>query len=116
MVAFSLIKRLYRKTAVDCVDRVVDVVKKPSIAGVNKAQGYGKNGFQYFDIISGLETYFKKSSGLQRFQHFFSLMLVLAWSKPKKSPTVLLKNSSYQKLVNLRLRKPQKNQDLVISG
>ena len=26
--------------------------------------------FQYYDIISGLETYFKKLPGLQKFQHF----------------------------------------------
>src|SRR5438874_13132582 len=26
--------------------------------------------FQYYDIISSLETYFKKLSGLQKFQHF----------------------------------------------
>src|SRR5215472_13679969 len=69
--SFGLIKRLYRKTTVDCVDHIVDVVKWSSIAGLNKARCYnGSEGFQYFDIISGLETYFKKLPGLQKFQHF----------------------------------------------
>src|SRR3954471_23374566 len=69
--SFGLIKRLYCNTTVDCVDHVVDVVKRSSIAGLNKARRYnGKEGFQYFDIISGLETYFKRLPGLQRFQHF----------------------------------------------
>jgi hypothetical protein len=69
--SFGLIKRLYRKTAVDCVDHIVDVVKRSSIAGLNKARCYnGSEGFQYFDIISGLETYFRKLPGLQKFQHF----------------------------------------------
>jgi len=69
--SFGLIKRLYRKTTVDCVDHVVDVVKRSSITGLNKARCYnGDEGFQYYDIISGLETYFKKLPGLQKFQHF----------------------------------------------
>jgi len=69
--SFGLIKRLYRKATVDCVDHVVDVVKRSSIAGLNKARRYnGSEGFQYYDIISGLETYFKKLPGLQKFQHF----------------------------------------------
>jgi hypothetical protein len=46
--SFDLIKRLYRKTTVDCVDHVVDVVKRSSIAGLNKVRRYnGSNGFQY---------------------------------------------------------------------
>ena len=69
--SFGLIKRLYRKTTVDCVDHVVDVVKRSSIAGLNKARRYnGSNGFQYYDILSSLEIYFKKLPGMQRFQHF----------------------------------------------
>ncbi|CAG8566716.1 8269_t:CDS:2 [Ambispora leptoticha] len=69
--SFGPIKRLYRKTTVDCVDHIADVVKRSSIAGLNKARRYnGDEGFQYYDIISGLETYFKKLPGLQRFQHF----------------------------------------------
>src|SRR5215813_4889755 len=69
--SFGLIKRLYRNTTVDCVDHVVEVVRRSSIAGLNKARRYnGKDGFKYFDIISGLETYFKKLHGLQKYQHF----------------------------------------------
>jgi hypothetical protein len=34
--SFGLIKKLYRKTTVDCVDHIVEVVKKSSIAGLNK--------------------------------------------------------------------------------
>src|SRR3954466_7865788 len=69
--SFGLVKRLYRKTTVDCVDHVVDVVKRSSIAGLNKAQCYnGDEGFQYYDFVSSLETYFKKLPGMQKFQHF----------------------------------------------
>jgi hypothetical protein len=69
--SFGLIKRLYRKTTVDCVDHVVEVVKKSSVARLNKARRYNDRAdFQYFDIISSLETYFKKLPGLQKFQHF----------------------------------------------
>jgi len=38
--SFGLIKRLYRKTTVDCVDHIVDVVKRSSISGLNKTQYY----------------------------------------------------------------------------
>jgi len=69
--SFRLIKKLYHKIMVDCVDHVVNMVKRSSIAGLNKVQHYNsKDGFQYFDIISGLKTYFKKLPGLQKFQHF----------------------------------------------
>jgi len=52
--SFRLIKKFYRKTTVDCV-----------------AQCYNdRNGFQYFDIVNSLKTYFKKLPGLQKFQHF----------------------------------------------
>src|SRR5947209_19123428 len=54
-----------------CVDHIVDVVKKSSITGLNKAWCYnGSKGFQYFDILSSLEIHFKKLLGLQKFQHF----------------------------------------------
>ena len=48
--SFGLIKKLYRKTRVDCLGHVVDVVKRSSPAGLNKTQCYedGK-GFQYLD-------------------------------------------------------------------
>src|SRR5215472_16625891 len=70
--SFGLIKRLYRKTMVDCVDHIVDVVKRSSITRLNKARryNYGDEDFQYYDIISSLKTYFKKLPGLQKFQHF----------------------------------------------
>ena len=69
--SFGLIKRLYRNTTVDCVDHVVDVVKRSSIAGLNKARRYNiKMVFQYRDILSSLAVYFKKLPGMQKFQHF----------------------------------------------
>src|SRR5215469_14576124 len=69
--SFGLIKRLYRNTTVDCVDHVVEVVKRSSIAGLNKARRYnGKEGFQYLDILSSLTVYVKKLPGMQKFQHF----------------------------------------------
>ena len=69
--SFGLIKKLYRKTSVDCVDHVVEVVKRSSPTGLNKVQCYedGK-GFQYLDIKSILGIYFKKLNGLQKYQHF----------------------------------------------
>src|SRR5215475_14161159 len=69
--SFGLIKRLYCKTTVDCVDHIVNVIKKSNITKLNKARRYNDDeGFQYYDIISSLETYFKKLPGLQKFQHF----------------------------------------------
>ena len=37
---FGPIKKLYRKTTVNCVDHIVEVVKRSSTAGLNKAQRY----------------------------------------------------------------------------
>ena len=69
---FGMIKKLYRRTRVDCLDHVVEVVKKSSPAGLNKAQCYeGGKGFQYLDIKAILGIYFKKLNGLQKYQHFF---------------------------------------------
>ena len=69
--SFGLIKKLYRKTRVDCVDHVVEVVKRSSPAGLNKAQCYeGGKGFQYLDIKSILGIYFKKLPSIQKYQHF----------------------------------------------
>ena len=63
--SFGLIKKLYRKTTVDCVDHIVEVVKKSSTAGLNKAQCYDNGkGFQYLDLNSVLGIFFKKLSGL----------------------------------------------------
>ena len=56
---------------VDCLGHVVDVVKRSSPAGLNKAQCYeGGKGFQYLDIKAILGIYFKKLNGLQKYQHF----------------------------------------------
>ena len=68
---FGLIKKLYRKTTVDCINHIVEVVKKSSSAGLNKVQCYenGK-GFQYLDFNSVLGIFFKKLNGLQKYQHF----------------------------------------------
>ena len=53
------------------VQIITDVVKRSSINRLNKARCYnGHEGFQYYNIISGLKTYFKKLPGLQKFQHF----------------------------------------------
>ena len=69
--SFGLIKKLYRKTRVDCLDHVVEVIKRSSPAGLNKAQCYeGGKGFQYLDIKAILGIYFKKLNGLQKYQHF----------------------------------------------
>ena len=38
--SFGLIKKLYRKTIVDCVNHIVEVVKKSSTAGLSKTQCY----------------------------------------------------------------------------
>ena len=47
------------------------MVKRSSIIGLNKARCYnGSKGFQYFDILSSLEIYFRKLPGMQKFQHF----------------------------------------------
>jgi len=58
---FEMIKKLYRRTRVDCLNHVVEIIKKSSPAGLNKVQYYedGK-GFQYLDIKAILEIYFKK--------------------------------------------------------
>src|SRR5215216_1078874 len=69
--SFGMIKKLYRRTRVDCLEHMVEVIKKSSSAGLNKAQCYesGK-GFQYLDIKAILGIYFKKLSSIQRYQHF----------------------------------------------
>jgi hypothetical protein len=50
---------------------VIEVVKKSSPAGLNKAQCYeGGKGFQYLDIKAILGIYFKKLPSIQKYQHF----------------------------------------------
>ena len=53
------------------MNHIVEVVKKSSTTGSNKAQCYenGK-GFQYLDLNSVLGIFFKKLIGLQKYQHF----------------------------------------------
>ena len=99
--SFGLIKKLYRKTTVDCVDHIVEVVKKSSIAGLNKAQCYenGK-GFQYLDLNSVLGIFFKKLSGLQKYQHF-----VFEAAKPGIVKAQLVANGSYTEFNLLKTRK-----------
>ena len=80
--SFGLIKKLYRKTTVDCVNHIVEVVKKSSAAGLNKAQCYENgNGFQYLDLNSVLGIFFKKLNGLQKYQHFSLKQLIQESSK-----------------------------------
>ena len=68
---FGMIKKLYRRTRVDCLDHVVEVTKKSSPAGLNKAQCYeGGKGFQYLDIKAILVIYFKKLPSIQKYHHF----------------------------------------------
>ena len=69
--SFGLIKKLYQNTTVDCVDHIIEIMKKSSTAGLNKAQYYDNGkGFQYLDLNSVLKIFFKKLSGLQKYQHF----------------------------------------------
>ena len=91
--SFGLIKKFYRKTTVDCVDHIVEVVKKSSTAGLNKSQCYenGK-GFQYLDLNSVLGIFFKKLNGLQKYQHFLLKQPILELSKLRWLLMVLILN------------------------
>ena len=101
--SFGLIKRLYRKTTVDCVDHVVKVVKRSSFTGLNKARCYnGDEGFQYYDIISGLKTCFKKLPGLQKFQHF-----LFTSSNPGMIKAQEVANGSFQEFKLLKTSKSE---------
>jgi len=92
--SFGLIKKLYRKTTVDCVDNIVEVVKRSSTAELNKAQCYGNGkGFQYLDLNSVLGIFFKKLNGLQKYLHFFFEAARLELSGPRWLPMVLLLKS-----------------------
>ena len=99
--SFGLIKKLYCKTTVDCVDHIVEVVKKSSIAGLNKAQCYenGK-GFQYLDLNSVLEIFFKKLNGLQKYQHF-----LFERNKPGVVKTQTVANGAFTEFNLLKTRK-----------
>jgi hypothetical protein len=82
----------------------VEVIKRSSISGLNKARRYnGREAFQYYDILSGLVTFFRKLPGMQSI--FF---LPLAVASPGVVQALellvaLLKNSSYFWQVDLRL-------------
>ena len=99
--SFGLIKKLYRKTTVDCVDHIVEFVKKSSTAGLNKAQCYenGK-GFQYLDLNSVLGIFFKKLIGLQKYQHF-----VFEAVKPGVVKAQLVANGAFTEFNLLKTRK-----------
>ena len=99
--SFGLIKKLYRKTTVNCVKHIVEVVKKSSAAGLNKAQCYenGK-GFQYLDLNSVLGIFFKKLSGLQKYRHF-----VFEAAKPGVVKAQLVANGIYTEFNLLKTRK-----------
>src|ERR1051325_4628682 len=67
---FGLIKKLYRKSTINCMDEFVEVVKKSSPAGLNKTQCYKEGkGFQYLDI-KVLERYFTKMPNITKYHHF----------------------------------------------
>ena len=92
--SFGLIKKLYRKTTVDGVDHIVEVVKKSSTTGLNKAQCYDNGkGFQYLDLNSVLGIFFKKLNGAcKNISIFFLKQLTLELSKLKWLLMVLIQN------------------------
>src|SRR6185312_6854427 len=49
--SFGLIKKIYRKTTVDCGDYIVEVVKKSSTAGLNKAQMVANGAYTEFSLL-----------------------------------------------------------------
>jgi len=99
--SFGLIKKLYRKTTVDCVDHIVEVVKKSSSTGLNKAECYqnGKN-FQYLDFKSVLQNFFKKLNGLQKYQHF-----LFEAANPGIVKVQMVANSAYAEFNLLKAKK-----------
>jgi len=99
--SFGLIKKLYRKTTVDCLDHIVEVVKRSSTAGLNKAQCYDNGkGFQYLDLNSVLGIFFKKLSGLQKYQHF-----VFEAANPGVVKAQLVANGAFTEFNLLKARK-----------
>ena len=99
--SFGLIKKLYRKTTVDCVDHIVKVVKKSSTTGLNKAQRYDNGkGFQYLNLNSVLGIVFKKLNGLQKYQHF-----LFEAAQPGVVKAQLVANGSFTKFNLLKTRK-----------
>ena len=99
--SFGLVKKLYRKTTVNCVNDIVEIVKKSSTAGLNKAQCYDNGkGFQYLDLNSVLGIFFKKLSGLQKYQHF-----LFEAAQPGVVKTQLVANGAFTEFNLLKTRK-----------
>src|SRR5205085_6851250 len=99
--SFGLIKKLYRKTTVDCVQHIVEVVKRSSTAGLNKAQCYDNGkGFQYLDLNSVLGIFFKKLNGMQKYQHF-----LFEAANPGIVKAQLVANGAYTEFNLLKPRK-----------
>lgn len=68
----GLIKKLFRKTEVNCLDDFIKVVEKSSPAGYNRVQCYENGqGFKYYDIRGTLEKYFIKLPNIAKYHHFF---------------------------------------------
>lgn len=69
---FGLVKRLFRKTKVDCISDIAHVVEQSS--HVNVAQSCGTESGEVivptFDWMSFLSTHFKKVVGIKRNHHF----------------------------------------------
>jgi hypothetical protein len=60
----------------------VEVIKRSSISGLNKARRYnGREAFQYYDILSGLVTFFRKLPGMQSIFFLPLAVLVQVWFK-----------------------------------
>ena len=83
------------------MDHIVEVVKKSSSAGLNKAQCYesGK-GFQYLDFKSVLKNFFKKLNGLQKYQHF-----LFEAANPGIVKVQMVANSAYAEFNLLKAKK-----------
>ena len=83
------------------MNHIVEVVKRSSTAGLNKAQCYenGK-GFQYLDLISVLRIFFKKLSGMQKYQHF-----LFETDNPGIVKAQLVANGAYAEFNLLKTRK-----------
>ena len=69
---FGLLKRKFRKTIVNCLDDIVDVVE--SSAAVNKAQLVGAQSGEVivpsYDWVTYLGQYFVKIQGIKSLHHF----------------------------------------------
>ena len=99
--SFGLIKKLYRNLTVDCVDHIIEIVKRSSITGLNKVQCYNNGkGFQYLDLNAVLGIFFKKLNGLQKYQHF-----VFEAANPGIVKAQLVANGAFTEFNLLKTRK-----------